>query len=106
MQKIKAICIYNAEYNQIYNLSFVKRDGSCIQMIYYDINEKYLPYKYYSLSLLQDAIIAMAKENYFIIPYHVEFGTRIYDIYYINSSAPTSTPSRMILPCTRKQVIK
>lgn len=107
MQKIKAICIYNAEYNQIYNLSFVKRDGTCIQFIHYDINEKDLPYKYNSLSLLQDDIIAIAKENNFIIPYHWDFGTCIYDIYYIHSLAPTSTPSRMILPCsTRKKVKK
>ena len=100
MQKIKAICIYNAEYNQIYNLTFIKRDGTNIEMIRYDINEKDKPYKYYSLSLLQKDILAMAKENHFIIPFHNEFGTRIYDIYYIQSCVPTSTPSRMILPFT------
>lgn len=80
-RKVVAVCTHNG--NHLCNLTFITKDGTPITM--YQDNRDPLAGDFQNFTALYTSILLRAKWNNFYIPYHYEFGTKWYNILFINS---------------------
>ena len=83
-KKVTAIVSYHD--STIYNITFILPNGNSIQM--YTRKNDILAPCYNSLTHMYTAVIILAKNNGFIIPYTKMAGAKWYDIFWVDSENP------------------
>ena len=81
---VTVLCMYHDK--QIYNITFINRAGDAITM--YDSKSDILRPVYQSLTHMYNAILILARNNGYVIPYRNEFGAKWYNIQWCDTAKP------------------
>lgn len=83
-RKVTTIVTYHD--TTIHNITFVLRDGEPLEM--YSARTDIVRPQYQSFTHMYNAVLILARNNSFTIPYHNEFGTRWYNILWCDTERP------------------
>lgn len=83
---VTALCVYHGD--QIYNITFIDRKGNSITM--YDFRDDVLCPVYQSFTHMYNAVLILARNNGFTIPYTKEGTSRCYNIQWCDTASPNS----------------
>ncbi|MBO7731156.1 MAG: hypothetical protein J6S67_01335 [Methanobrevibacter sp.] len=85
--KKKCIALVNYSGNTIYNVTFINNQGEPTTM--YSRSDDILAPCYQSFTHMYNAVLILARNNGYTIPYYTEFNARWYNILWCDIKKPT-----------------
>ena len=84
--KRKVTALVTHHDNKIFNITFIRPDGESIEM--YSRSDDIITPCYNSFIHMYNAVLILARNNGYTIPYHNEFNKRWYNIYWVDTNEP------------------